>query len=52
MFWFFWFGCCDEMDVVDEVLIIVDILFYIRDLNKNVFYGIIMVDCGEFEMVV
>lgn len=47
--WLFRFGCCDETDAVDEVSTTADISPYIRDSNKNVFHGTIMVDRGEPE---
>ena len=42
--WLFRFGCCEEKDAVDEVSTTADISPYIRDSNKNVFHGTIMVD--------
>ncbi len=42
--WLFRFGCCDETDAVDEVSTTADISPYIRDSNKNVFHGTIIVD--------
>ena len=42
--WLFRFGCCDEPDTEDDVSTTADISPYIRDSNKNVFHGTIMVD--------
>lgn len=42
--WLFRFGCCDESDLDDDVSTTADISPYIRDSNKNVFHGTIMVD--------
>ena len=42
--WLFRFGCCDEPDPEDEVSTTADNSPYIRDSNKNVFHGTIMVD--------
>ncbi|WP_312524715.1 hypothetical protein [Paracoccus sp. (in: a-proteobacteria)] len=42
--WLFRFGCCDQPDAEDDVSTTADISPYIRDSNKNVFHGTIMVD--------
>ena len=42
--WLFRFGCCDEPDPEDEVSTTADNSPYIRDSNKNVFHGTIMVN--------
>jgi len=42
--WLFRFGCCDDPDLDDEVSTTADTSPYIRDSNKNVFHGTIMVD--------
>ncbi len=42
--WLFRFGCCGDPDLDDEVSSTADISPYIRDSNKNVFHGTIMVD--------
>lgn len=42
--WLFRFGCCDDPDLDDDVSTTADTSPYIRDSNKNVFFGTIMVD--------
>lgn len=42
--WLFRFGWCDEPDPGEEVSTTADTSPYIRDSNKNVFFGTIMVD--------
>ena len=44
--WLFRFAGCDEADREEKVSTTSDIPLYMEDLNKNVFFGTIRVDCS------